>query len=241
MPQVQQSAVRNRLLAALPPGDFALLAHHLRPVELEFRRILFEPGRTIEAVHFPESGLVSHGAPLEDGHTVEVGVIGREGLVGLASVLGADRASTEGMVQMGGAARRIRPAELRAAFDRSAALRDVLLRYAQVFHVQVAQTAACNAEHHVDVRLARWLLLMHDRAEADAFPMTQEFVSLMLGTRRPTISVAAAVLQKAGVVRYKHGKMEVLDRAGLEEAACECYGVVREQFDNLLGAPTGKE
>ncbi len=129
---------------------------------------------------------------------------------------------------------RIRADTLRAAFDRSAALRSLLLRYVQAFHAQVAQTAACNAQHAVDVRLARWLLMQHDRAEQDEFPMTHEFLALMLGARRPSISVAAAVLQKLGAVRYTHGRMTVLDRASLE-AACECYGVVREQFDELLG------
>jgi CRP-like cAMP-binding protein len=161
-------------------------------------------------------------------------------LAGLSALLGAQRPVTEAMVQMEGPAWRIRPDELRAAFDRSASLRSLLLRYMQAFHAQVAQTAACNAQHAVDVRLARWLLLMHDRAEQDEFPMTHEFLALMLGAHRPSISVAAAVLQKAGVVRYVRGQITVLDRAGLEAASCECYGVVREQFDGLLGAPAGK-
>jgi CRP-like cAMP-binding protein len=177
---------------------------------------------------------------LEDGHLQEVGIVGREGLVGLPVVLGADRTSIEALVQMQGTALRVGAAELRAAFERSATLRSLLLRYAQAFHAQVAQTAACNGRHPVDVRLARWLLIMHDRAGDDEFPMTHEFASLMLGTGRPGVSVAAAVLQKAGVIAYTHGRMGVLDRAGLEAAACECYGTVREQFEYLLGVPAGE-
>ena len=234
---LQQSAVRNRLLAALPPADFAALADHLQPAELELKQVLYEPGQKIQTIHFPEGGMVSHVIPLENGHGVEVGLAGREGLVGLPGVLGAERATTEAMVQMEGPAWRIRADELRAAFERSAPLRVLLLRYVQAFHAQVAQTAACNAQHMVDVRLARWLLMQHDRAEQDEFPMTHEFLALMLGTRRPSISVAAGVLQKSGAVRYVHGRVTVLDRAGLEAAACECYGVVREQSDELLGAP----
>jgi CRP-like cAMP-binding protein len=236
---MQQSAIRNRLLAALPPADFAALADHLQPAKLELKQVLHEPGQKIQTVYFPESGLVSHVAPLENGQSVEVGVVGREGLAGLSALLGAQRPVTEAMVQMEGHAWRIRPDELRAAFERSAPLRALLMRYMQAFHAQVAQTAACNAQHTVDMRLARWMLMMHDRAGQDEFPMTHEFLALMLGARRPSISVAAAVLQKAGAIRYAHGRMTVLDRAGLEAAACECYGVVQEQFDELLGVPVG--
>jgi CRP-like cAMP-binding protein len=184
--------------------------------------------------------MVSMIALLEDGHSVEVGVVGREGLVGLPVVLGAGRATTEAMVQMEAPALRVRAAELRAAFDRSAPLRAVLLRYVQAFHAQVAQGAACNAQHRVDERLARWLLMLHDRAERDEFPVTHEFLALMLAARRPGISVAAGALQRAGAISYTHGKMTVLDRAALEAAACECYGTVREQFEELLGAPAGE-
>ena len=240
MSQIERSAVRNRLLAALPPDDFVALAPALRPVELEFKQVLIEPVQPIRAVHFLQGGMVSLLAPLEDGHVQEVGIIGREGLVGLPVVLGADRTSTEAMVQMEGAAWRIGAAELRAALERSATLRSLLLRYAQAFHAQVAQTAACNGRHAIDRRLARWLLEMHDRAEDDEFAVTHEFAALMLGTGRPGISVAAAVLQKAGAIRYTHGRMTVLDRAGLEAASCECYGVVREQFEGLLGVPAGE-
>jgi CRP-like cAMP-binding protein len=223
----------------LPPADFAALAVHLQPAEMELKQVLHEPGQKFQNLYFPESGMVSHVAPMDNGNSVEIGVVGREGLVGLPALLGAQRATIEAMVQMEGHAWRIRPNELRAAFEQSAPLRALLLRYMQAFHAQVAQTAACNAQHGVDVRLARWLLMMHDRAGQDEFPMTHEFLSLMLGSRRPSISVAAGILQKLGAIRYAHGWMTVLDRASLEAAACECYGVVQEQFDDLLGIPVG--
>jgi CRP-like cAMP-binding protein len=239
MSRIEQSAVRNRLLAALPPDAFAPLAEHLRPVELVLKRVLHEPGQLIRHVLFPEGGVVSHVLPLETGHGVEVGLVGREGLLGLAVALGDGRATTEALVQAAGRAWSLDAAELRAAFDRSAPLRRVLLRYMQAFHVQVAQTAACNAQHQVDARLARWLLMLHDRVGADEMPMTHEFLALMLAARRPSISVAAGALQRSGAIRYVHGRMEVLDRAALEAAACECYGAVRERFEELLGYPAG--
>jgi CRP-like cAMP-binding protein len=236
MPQpIQQPAVRNRLLAALPPDDFAALAPALRPVALDLKRTLHRPGRPIGAVHFPESGVVSLLAPLSGGELLEVGVVGREGLVGLPVVLGEDSSTTEALVQAPGTAWRVPAAELRRALEASAALRALLLRYVQAFLAQVAQTAACNARHPLEERLARWLLMAHDRAEGDAFPMTQEFAAMMLGVRRAGVSVAAAVLQKAGVIAYAHGRVAVLDRAGLEVAACECYGTVRRQFERLPG------
>jgi CRP-like cAMP-binding protein len=236
---IQQSAIRNRLLAALPPADFAALVNHLQRAEMELKQVLHEPGQKFQNLYFPESGMISHVAPMDIGQRVEVGVVGREGLAGLPALLGAQRATIEAMVQMKGHAWRIRPDELRAAFEQSAPLRALLMRYMQAFHAQVAQTAACNAQHTVDMRLARWMLMMHDRAGQDEFPMTHEFLALMLGARRPSISVAAAVLQKSGAIRYARGQMLVLDRPGLEAAACECYGVVQEQFDELLGVPVG--
>ncbi len=236
MPQpIQQPAVRNRLLAALPPDAFAALAPALRPVGLDLKRTLHRPGRPIGAVHFPDSGAVSLLAPLEGGELLEVGVVGREGLVGLPVVLGEDSSTTEALVQAPGTAWRVPAAALRRALEAGPALRALLLRYVQAFHAQVAQTAACNARHPLEARFARWLLTAHDRAEGDEFPLTQEFAAMMLGVRRAGVSVAAAVLQKAGVIAYAHGRVAVLDRAGLEAAACECYGTVRRQFERLHG------
>jgi CRP-like cAMP-binding protein len=240
MTQAEQSAVRNRLLAALPPDDFASLAPALRLVFLDLKQVLHEPERTIEAAYFPEAGMVSMLAPLDDGQLMEVGLVGSEGVVGLPVALGADSASTEALVQAPGAAWRVTAAELGRACGRGAALTRVLLRYAQAFHAQVAQTAACNGRHPVEERFARWLLMAHDRAGSDEFPMTQEFIAMMLGVRRAGVSVAAGVLQKAGVIDYAYGRITVLDRPGLEAASCECHGTVRRHYERLLGVVAGE-
>ena len=213
----------------------------MKPVELPLRQILHAAGEPIDAVYFPETGYASMLASLEDGDAAEVGLIGREGMVGLPVLLGADHDDIEAMVQSPGTALRMSTAAFREALERIPALRVLLLRYALVHHGQVARTAACNGRHHTDQRLARWLLMAHDRAEGDEFPMTHEFLSMMLGVRRAGITVAAGQLQKAGFIRYERGRMEVTDRPGLESAACECYGVVRRAFDDLLGPPGADE
>ena len=240
MSPIQQAAVRNDLLAALPHDTFARLAPALRLVRLDLRQVLHEPERPIAAAYFPESGMVSLVARLEDGAAQEVGLVGREGVVGLAVALGAESVGTEALVQAEGEALRLGADELRAAFARGAGLRDLLLRYAQALHAQVTQTAACNGRHAVDERLARWLLMAHDRADGDEFPMTQEFMAMMLGVRRAGVSVAAAVLEKAGAIGHAYARVTVLDRAGLEAASCECHGAVRRQFERLLGVVAGE-
>ena len=194
----------------------------------------------MEAVLFPENGMVSLLATLDGGEQVEVGVVGREGLVGLPLVLGDDRSLVEARVQQEGAALRIGAAAFRAAMDESAALRGLLKRYALAFHAQVTLTAACNARHAIEHRLARWLLTAHDLAGADEFAMTHEFLSLMLGVRRPGVTIAAGMLQKAGLIHYARGRMTITDRPGLEVASCECYHTVRHEFARLLGPGPAK-
>lgn len=238
--QRQPSNIRNGLLAALPPEDLARLRPGLQRVELPFEQHLFPADGAVEAALFVETGMVSLIATLEDGEQVEVGVVGREGLVGLPLVFDDDRSLVEARVQMEGTALRIGAAALRAEMDRSAALRGVLLHYALAFHAQVTLTAACNARHAIEHRLARWLLTAHDRAGADEFAMTHEFLSLMLGVRRPGVTIAAGMLQKAGLIRYGRGRMTVVDRPGLEAASCECYHTVRHEFARLLGPSAPK-
>jgi CRP-like cAMP-binding protein len=232
-------ATRNRLLAALPPDDLARLWPRLEAVELPFRQVLHAPGEPIEAVYFPETGYSSMLAYLESGDAAEVGLVGYEGMVGLPLLLGADRDDIEAMVQVPGTALRMNAQAFREELERIPAFRTLLLRYALVHHGQVARTAACNGRHHIDQRLARWLLMAHDRVEGDEFPMTHEFLSMMLGVRRAGISTTAGTLQKAGFIRYQRGCIEVTDRPGLESVACECYGIVRRAQDQLLGTPTG--
>lgn len=228
------SPIRNRLLAALPPEDFARLRPDLQRVELPFNHTFFPADGAVDALLFLESGMASMLATLGDGEQVEVGVVGREGAIGLPLVFGDDRSLVEAMVQQEGTALRIGAEALRAAMEESAALRSLLLRYALAFQAQITLTAACNARHAIEQRLARWLLIAHDRAEADEFPMTHEFLSLMLGVRRPGVSLAAGVLQKAGLIRYSRGRMAVADRPGLEDVSCECYHTVRREYARLL-------
>jgi CRP-like cAMP-binding protein len=235
MSQIAQAAVRNRLLASLPPAEFGRLAASLTPVILTLKQFLLEADEPIRAAYFIESGMVSYLNYLEGGEALEVGLIGSEGMVGLPLILGVDSASFGAMVQMEGTALRIGPTALRQAFNESEALRNRLLRYMQALHVQVSQTAVCNKHHSLEERLTRWLLMAHDRAGEDQFPMTHEFMSLMLGVRRAGVSVTANVLKQAGLIHYRSGSMTILDRPGLEDAACECYGNVQRQFEQLLG------
>ncbi|MEO3475851.1 Crp/Fnr family transcriptional regulator [Roseomonas sp. CAU 1739] len=231
----RQSSVRNRLLAALPPADWVQLEHHLEVAELPFDQVLHVAGQPIDAVYFVETGMVSLVVTLESGEQVEAGIAGSEGLVGLPVIYGDNLAVTESRVQLEGNALKLNAATLRAELDRSSALRNLLLRYALAFHTQVTMTVACNARHAIENRLARWLLIAHDRAELDEFAMTHEFLSLMLGVRRPGVTIAAGMLQRAGLIQYARGKITVTDRPSLEAASCECYHAVRHAFTRLLG------
>jgi CRP-like cAMP-binding protein len=234
MSQIEQSAVRNRLLTSLPSADFGRLAASLTPVTLTLRQNLLEADEPIEAAYFVETGMVSYLAFLEGGEAIEVGIIGSEGMVGIPLILGVDSASAGAIVQMEGTALRISPAALRQAFNGSEAVRTRLLRYMQALYTQVSQTAVCNGHHGLEERLARWLLMAHDRVEGDRFAMTHEFMAMMLGVRRSGVTVTAGTLKQAGLISYANGQMTVLDRPGLESVACECYGTVQRQFEQIL-------
>jgi CRP-like cAMP-binding protein len=199
------------------------------------KQTLFEADEPIGAAYFVETGMVSYLAYLENGDAIEVGLIGPEGMVGMPLILGVDSAPAGAIVQMQGTALRISPAALRQAFNESKVLRTRLLRYMQALYTQVSQTAACNGHHGLEERLARWLLIAHDRAEGDQFPMTHEFMALMLGVRRSGVTVTASTLKQAGLISYANGRMTILDRPALEAVACECYGIVQRQFEQLLG------
>ena len=226
--------VRNRLLRLLPPAELERLWPRLEPVELVVRSVLLTPGAAVESVHFVETGTISMIAMLEDGTQTEVGLVGPEGMAGLSLLLGAPTSALEGLVQVGGTALRLSAAGFRAALAEAPSLLGLLLRYVDAFHVQVAQTAACNGRHQIEQRLARWLLMTHDRVEGDSFTMTQEFMSIMLGVQRPGVTLAIGALQRAGLVQHDKGSARVLDRPGLEAAACECYGIARRRFDWLM-------
>lgn len=228
--KVDQPQSPNKILATLPRAEFEHVASKLRPVHLELGEILYMPEQRIEYVYFVTSGVVSLLAALEDGTTVEAGVIGCEGMVGIPVILGADATPNQALVQSDGNALRMSTSDLRTEFQKSAQLRDLLLRFTNALFTQVAQTAACNRLHSVEERLARWLLLTHDRVQ-DEFILTQEFLSRMLGVRRAGVSVAANTLRQAGLIEYRRGNVNVLDRKGLERASCECYQIVRNEYD----------
>jgi len=227
--------VRNRLLASLPPDMLAALLPRLTSVVLTTRQVIYTPDTPIEAVFFPESGMFSLVDDLEDGMRAEVGVIGREGMLGMPLLAGVDSSFIEAQVQIAGTALRMSAEAFSEEIEANAAFRRLLMRYNEALQAQIMQTAACNANHGLEQRLARWLLMAHDRADDDELPLTQDFMALMLGVHRPSITVTAGILQRAGLIRYVAGRVTVLDRASLEAAACECHGVVRRRFAALLG------
>jgi CRP-like cAMP-binding protein len=230
----ERGSIRNELLASLPSDILNTLVPHLRRVDIAFRAVLHVPGERITAVFFPERGYTSMLAALRNGDVAEVGMIGREGMVGLSVVLEAGSSPLEAVVQVEGTALRLDAEIFRRATAEHPPMRTLMLRYAMAFHMQVTMTAACNGRHLVKQRLARWLLEAHDRIEGDELPMTHEFLATMLGVRRAGITVAAGALQKTGFIRYEQGKIRIVDRPGLETAACECHTVVRREFARLL-------
>ena len=235
MATIDQTKIKNRLLAALPAAEFALVSKSLTPVDLDFGETLQHHGDVIEQVYFVETGFISALTVLLDGHPLEIGLIGAEGIAGFSVVLGGKTSYAETMCQTGGKAYRMPAAALKEAFQNGPVLRDLILRYVLLFQVQVAQTAACNAHHDLEQRLARWLLSAHDRTEGAELSLTQDLIAVMLGVRRATVSLAASTLQKAGLIRYQHGKITIVDRIGLENAACECYEAVTSEYRRLFG------
>ncbi len=223
----------NHLLACLPSADYRRLAPHLTAVPLEHRQALYEPNEPIRYAYFPEGGLVSVIAPMEDGTQVEVGMIGREGMVGLPLVFGNETAPLRAVVQIPGAARRLDAEALRAALKRRGALAELLPRYAGAFLTHIMWAAACNGRHSVEKRCCRWLLTAHDRCDTDEMPLTQEYMAAMLSVRRSGVGAVTGALQRDGLIRYRRGRLTVLDRAGLEARVCECYHVVRRAFVSL--------
>jgi CRP-like cAMP-binding protein len=230
--------IPNLFLASLPRDDFEALRPHFETVRLPLRQILHDMGTPIEHCYFTNSGMTSLLINLEDGAAIEAGVVGKEGFAGGAALMGfEDSAPLTSMIQMPGTGLRVASDVLRGEMLRRPALLDRVHRFTQVLNVQISHTAACNAHHNLQERLARWLLMAHDRAESDALPLTQEFISMMLAVRRPGVTVAARSLQGIGAIDYQRGRVIVVDRRRLEEASCECYGIVREHYRRVLGWP----
>jgi CRP-like cAMP-binding protein len=226
----------NRLLAALPPNDLSLLAPNLKEITLERGQILQEQGNRVDQVYFPLSGIISLLAVMRQGDAIETATVGREGAVGSLAGLGPRRSHTRAVVQVAGTALRIAAPRFRRVAERSQAVRDIIVRYGEVLLIQVQQTAACNALHDVEERLSRWLLQARDRVDENTILLTHEFLSQMLGVRRPTVTVVARMLQADGLIRYHRGQIEIVDRRGLEARACECYHRIRQHID-LVPSP----
>lgn len=228
--------LQNGLLAALQAEDYALIDPHLERVTLAQREILHEPGQPISHAYFFEGGLSSEIAVNSDGNQIEVGCIGREGLSGIPAVLGVERASHQAFMQAGGSALRIRIADLRDTMDASRSLRDLLLRYAHVFMIQIAATALSDGRYHVEQRLARWLLMAHDRLGDVELPLTHDFLALMLGIRRPGVTNATHTLEGQHLIKGRRSRITVLDRPGLEEVAGASYGKPEAEYERLIGS-----
>jgi CRP-like cAMP-binding protein len=224
----------NHLLASLPSADFELLRPHLKQIELAHEKVLFEAGDTVTHIYFPHSGVISLVVELADGQMIEAAMIGRDSLVGGSSALDGKIALNKGIVQIPGIASVLGVDRLRKAADASVSFRTTLIRHEQVLLVQAQQSAACNASHAVEARLARWLLRSRDLSGDDVLQLTQEFLAQMLGVRRTSVTLVARTLQEAGLIKYRRGKVQIIDLEGVRETACECYETVKTQYDRLL-------
>jgi len=219
--------IQNQLLAALPGEEYGRLLPLLESVTLPFMEVLYEGGKPIQHVYFPNDGLISLLIVMEDGTVREIGVIGNEGMLGAALALGMKTSTTRALIQLPGSAMRLKAGALREQLKRGGALSDVLRRYTHMLFTQVSQSAACVSSHAVDKRLSRWLLMTHDHAPGDEFEMKHEFLATMLGVTRSVVTRAAGHLQKEKMIRYIRGRVNILDRGRLEATACECYGLVK--------------
>lgn len=226
---------QNQLLAALPINDYQRLIPDLELVTLSNQQLIYDVGESIRYVYFPNQALVSFVSLMEDGSTTEVGIVGKDGMVGMPVCWGGESsANIQAIAQMPGSAIRMKAQKLKIEFERGGAMQRLLLLYTQAIFTQVSQTAACNRHHTVEQRLARWLLTVQDHIQLDELILTQEFISQMLGTRRAGVTVAALALQQAGMIRYTRGRITVIDRDKLKSAACECYGIIHDEFSRLL-------
>jgi CRP-like cAMP-binding protein len=218
----------------LPQAEFALLEPELEHVVLEFKDVLQEPGEPIKHIWFPKRGVMSLLSHMNNGESVEVATVGRETAAGLSVVLGSPRIAQETVVQIPGEGHRLNVRVFDRDRDRLPVLNRLLLRAAAALVTQISQGSACNRLHPIESRCARWLLMTHDRVDDDRFPLTHEFLAQMLGVTRPSVTIAAGILQKAGLISYVRGWVDVLDRDGLEQTSCECYRIITDEFRRLI-------
>jgi CRP-like cAMP-binding protein len=225
---------KNRLLSALPATEWQRWAPLLETVELPLGHVLYEPGVALEHVYFPTTAIVSLLYVMENGASAEIAVVGREGIVGISLFMGGESTPSRAVVQSAGQGVRLKAQVMKDEFNRAGPVLHLLLRYTQALITQMSQTAVCNRHHALDQQLCRWLLLTLDRLESNELVMTQELIANMLGVRREGVTESALKLQKAGLIRYARGHISVLSRAGLEARTCECYAVVKKEYDRLL-------
>jgi len=224
----------NRLLAALPDAESQRWFAQLEPVEMPLGQVLYESGGTLSHVYFPTTAIVSLLYVMENGASAEIAVVGNEGIVGISLFMGGDSTSSRAVVQSAGLGLRLKAQIMKDDFNRAGPVLHLLLRYTQALITQMAQTAVCNRHHSLDQQLCRWLLLSLDRLQGNELVMTQELIANMLGVRREGVTEGALKLQQAGLIRYARGHISVLDRDGLEKRSCECYAVVKKEYDRLL-------
>jgi CRP-like cAMP-binding protein len=232
---IPNDPVENRLLAGLPTDEYQRLHPSLQPVSFSLGEVVYEFGGHLDYVFFPTTSIVSLLYTMENGTSAEMGLTGNDGVVGIALFMGGGTMPNRAVVQSAGSALRMRANVLQDEFARGGKFQQLLLRYTQALITQISQTAVCNRLHSVEEQLCRWLLLSHDRVKADELIMTQELIADMLGVRREGVTVAAGRLQDAGAISYVRGHIKILDRQKLEETVCECYRVVRDEFERLLG------
>ena len=225
---------KNGLLAVLPEAEIKRWTPHLELVDMPLGQVLYESGGVIHHVYFPLSSIVSLLYVLEDGSSAEIAVVGHEGIVGISLFMGGESSSNRAVVQSAGKGLRLKREAMKEEFNRAGPVLHLFLRYTQALITQMSQTAVCNRHHSLDQQLCRWLLLSLDRLEGSELVMTQELIANMLGVRREGVTEGALKLQRAGLIRYARGRITVLDRAGLEERTCECYDVVKKEYDRLL-------
>src|SRR5450432_384972 len=229
---------QNRLLAALPKSEWARWLPQLEPVDMPLGKVLYESGRKLGHVYFPTTSIISLLYVLEDGASAEIAVVGHDGIVGISLFMGGESTTSRAVVQSAGGGFRLKANLMMQEFDRAGPVLHLLLRYTQALITQMAQTAVCNRHHSLDQQLCRWLLLSLDRLPSNELVMTQELIANMLGVRREGVTEAAGDLHKAGLIRYRRGHITVIDRPRLEQRTCECYAIVKKEYDRLLPAIT---
>ena len=227
---------KNHLLAALPPQEWSRWAPMLEPVDMPLGQVIYESGVTLNYVYFPINAIVSLLYVMENGASAEIAVVGNEGIVGVSLFMGGESTPSRAVVQSAGLGCRLKAALIKTEFDKAGVALHLLLRYTQALITQMAQTAVCNRHHSLDQQLCRWLLLSLDRLAGSELVMTQELIANMLGVRREGVTEGALKLQKASLIRYARGHITILDRKGLESRTCECYAVVKREYDRLLPA-----